>query len=175
MVKNLPANAGDASWIPGCGTKIPHTVEQLSPRTTREALHQGKILSATAMTQAVAVLSCSVVSDSLRPHRLQPARLLCPWNSLGKNNTGVGHHAHLQGIFPTQGSNWGLPYCRFHIPFFTIWATREAQGSQQQNKTKNYAKRKETNLYKAPIIWEAFHISLNPDNNLEVWNHYQTL
>ena len=67
MVKNLPANAGDASWIPGCGTKIPHTVEQLSPRTTREALHQGKIPSATAMSQAVAVLSRSVASDSVTP------------------------------------------------------------------------------------------------------------
>ena len=31
-------------------------------------------------------------------------RLLCPWDSLGKD-TGVGCHALLQGIFPTQGSN----------------------------------------------------------------------
>ena len=29
---------------------------------------------------------------------------LCPWDSPGKN-TGVGCHALLQGIFPTQGSN----------------------------------------------------------------------
>ena len=35
--------------------------------------------------------SCSVVSDSLQPHGLQPARLLCPWDSPGKN-TGVGCH-----------------------------------------------------------------------------------
>ena len=40
-----------------------------------------------------------------------PARLLCPWDSLGKN-TGVGCHALLQGIFPTQGLNTGLPHCR---------------------------------------------------------------
>ena len=33
-----------------------------------------------------------------------PARLLCPWDSPGKN-TGVGCHSCLQGIFPTQGSN----------------------------------------------------------------------
>ena len=33
----------------------------------------------------------SVVSDSLSPHGLQPSRLLCPWNSLGKN-TAVGCH-----------------------------------------------------------------------------------
>ena len=32
------------------------------------------------------------------------ARVLCPWDSPGKN-TGVGSHAFLQGIFPTQGSN----------------------------------------------------------------------
>ena len=58
-----------------------------------------------------AVLSCSVMSDSLRPPGLDSARLLCPWNSPG-NNTGVGYHALLQGIFPTQGSNPGLPHCR---------------------------------------------------------------
>ena len=56
-------------------------------------------------------VSCSIVSDSLRPHRLQPARLLCEWNSLGKN-TGVCCHFLLQGIVPTQESNPGLPLCR---------------------------------------------------------------
>ena len=33
------------------------------------------------------------------------------WDSPGKN-TGVGCHFLLQGIFPTQGSNPGLPHCR---------------------------------------------------------------
>ena len=47
------------------------------------------------------------MSDSVRPHGLQPPRLLCPWDSPGKN-TGVGCCAHLQGIFPTQGSDPGL-------------------------------------------------------------------
>ena len=46
----------------------------------------------------------SLVPDSLWPHELQPARLLCPWDSPAKN-TGVGCHFLLQGIFPTQGSN----------------------------------------------------------------------
>ena len=50
------------------------------------------------------------MSDSLWPHGLGPARLLCPWNSPGKN-TGVGSCSLLQGIFPTQGSNPGLPHC----------------------------------------------------------------
>ena len=60
------------------------------------------------------MLSHSVVSDSLRSHGLQPARLLCPWNSPGKN-TGVGCHALLQGIFPTQGLNPGLQYFRWNL------------------------------------------------------------
>ena len=50
--------------------------------------------------------SSSVVSDSLRPHGLYS-----PWNFPGQN-TGMGSHSLLQGIFPTQGSNPGLPHCR---------------------------------------------------------------
>ena len=49
----------------------------------------------------------SVVSDSLWPPRLWPSRLLCPWNSPGKNIR-VGCHFFLQVIFPTQGSNLRL-------------------------------------------------------------------
>ena len=56
-------------------------------------------------------VSFSVVSNSLRPHGLYPARLLWSWNSPGKN-TGVGRHSLLQGIFPAQGLNPGLPHCR---------------------------------------------------------------
>ena len=46
-------------------------------------------------------------ADSLWPHGLQPTRLLCPWNSPGKN-TVVSCHFLLQGIFPTQGLNQSL-------------------------------------------------------------------
>ena len=55
--------------------------------------------------------SHSVMSDSLWLHGLQPARLLCPWDFLG-NSTRVDCHFLLQGIFPTQGLNLGLPHCR---------------------------------------------------------------
>ena len=50
------------------------------------------------------VLSGFIVSDSLRPHGLWSARLLCPWDFPGKN-TGVGCHFLLQGIFLTWGLN----------------------------------------------------------------------
>ena len=62
-------------------------------------------------TLCCAVLGCSGVPNSLQPHGLQPARLLCPWGFSGKN-TRVGCHAILRGIFPTQGPNPGLPHCR---------------------------------------------------------------
>ena len=52
--------------------------------------------------QKLVQFSRSVMSDSLQPHRLQPTRLLCPWDSPSKN-TGVGCLSLLQGIFPTQG------------------------------------------------------------------------
>ena len=38
--------------------------------------------------------SRSVVSDSMRPHRQQPTKLLCPWDFPGKS-TGVGCHCLL--------------------------------------------------------------------------------
>ena len=57
-------------------------------------------------------VSRSVVSDPLRHCELQPARLLCPWNSPGKK-TGVGSHSLLQGIFLTLGLNPGFLHCRW--------------------------------------------------------------
>ena len=53
-------------------------------------------------------ISCLIVSESLQSCGLWTASLLCPWNSPGKNN-GVGCHSLFQGIFPTEGSNPGLP------------------------------------------------------------------
>ena len=49
--------------------------------------------------------SHSVMSNSSPPHGLYS-----PWNSSGQN-TGVGNLSLLQGIFPTQGWNSGLPHC----------------------------------------------------------------
>ena len=51
-------------------------------------------------------VSHSVVSDFLRPQGVQPTRLLCPSNS-PEENTGLGCHCLLQGIFLTRGWNLG--------------------------------------------------------------------
>ena len=54
--------------------------------------------------------SRSVVANSLRP-----GGLYSWWNSPGQN-TGVGSLSRLQGIFPTQGSNQGLPLQAYSLP-----------------------------------------------------------
>ena len=60
-----------------------------------------------------AVLSLSVVSDSLRPHGLYVAcQAPLSMGDFSGKNTGVGCHALLQGVFPTQGSYPGLLHCR---------------------------------------------------------------
>ena len=65
------------------------------------------------------------------PHGLKPTRLLCPWNSSGKN-TRMGSQCLLQGIFQTQGSNLDLPHCR------QILYPLSHQGSPISSKLKSY-------------------------------------
>ena len=60
----------------------------LNPATLLPVVKSGDLLHQCMHT-------CSVLSDSLQPHGLQPKRLLCPWNSPGKNS-GVGSHFLLQ-------------------------------------------------------------------------------
>ena len=70
-----------------------------------------------------AVLSRSVMSNSLRPHgcSLPSSSVL---EDSPDNNTGVDCHALLQGILPTQ--DW-IQVSHLTGGFVTIWATREAK------------------------------------------------
>ena len=98
-------------------------------------------------------------SDSLSPHGPQPARLLCPWDSPGKN-TGVGCPALLQGIFLTQRSN----LCLLHLPalaggLFTPSATWEAHIYSYIHINISYKRKiiqltlQRENTYLMPIRW----------------------
>ena len=51
-------------------------------------------------------VSNSVVSDSLGPQG--PTKLLCPWDSPGKN-TGMGSHSFFRGSFQLRDRTW-VPY-----------------------------------------------------------------
>ena len=61
-----------------------------------ETLSLIKALSSRALISLLLLLlSRFSRADSVRPHRRQPTRLPCPWDSPGKN-TGVGRHFLLQ-------------------------------------------------------------------------------
>ena len=61
-----------------------------------------------------AVVSLSVLSNSLQPYGLLPARLLCPWG-FSRQEYWSGLPCPPPGIFPTQGSNPGLPHYRWTL------------------------------------------------------------
>ena len=54
---------------------------------------------------------CCVFSHLVMPNSLWPCGLYSLWNSPGQN-PGVGILSLIQGIFPTQGLNPGVPHCR---------------------------------------------------------------
>ena len=126
VVKTPPTNAGDAGdsgLIPGLG-KIPgerngnplqsSCWDNPTDRGPWQATVHGATESDTTEHRCPRVTwlfeseseSRSIMSNSLRLHALYS-----PWNSPGQN-TGVGSCFFLQGIFPTQEWNWGLPHCR---------------------------------------------------------------
>ena len=109
VAKNSPANAGaarDSGSIPGLGrspreengnpyqysclenpTCLQKSLAAYSPKGHNEICHKTKCLhrSLPALTQLV-MFSCSVISDSVTPlGRMEPTRLLCPWNFPAKN------------------------------------------------------------------------------------------
>ena len=66
-------------------------------------------------TMLVLVAQLSTLCDPM-----EPARLLCPWNSPGKN-TGVGGRFLFQGFFPIQELNlcllhWQMDYLPIELP-----------------------------------------------------------
>ena len=58
---------------------IPPSIKVFSNESTLTPIHSYSIVVSISRTLCCAVLSHSVVSDSLWPQGLQPARLLCPW------------------------------------------------------------------------------------------------
>ena len=79
----------------GAGAVSAFIIHSLGPHPAYARILQSSLPNST-LPQSEESESCSVVSDSLRPHGLYS-----PWNSPGQN-TGVGSLSLLQGIFPTQ-------------------------------------------------------------------------
>ena len=86
--------------------KLLSSVQLLSHLRLFETPRSAACQAFLSITNSRSSLSSSVMSNSLQLHRLYR-----PWNSPSQN-TGVGSLFLLLGIFPTQGSNPGLPHCR---------------------------------------------------------------
>ena len=96
--------------------------------------------------------SCSVVSDSVWPY--VPSRLLCPWDSACKN-TGVGCHASLKKICPTQGLNpWLL--CLLHWQAGSLPLVPPGKPEKLHTHT-------HTSLFMQHVYW----VAINPEYSLE--------
>ena len=120
---------------------------------------------------------CSVVSDSLGRHGLQPASLPCPWDFSGRN-TWVGCHFLLQGIFPTQWLKlhlscllpWevnSLPLSHLGSPGNAIWSSNPTPGYiyEKKKKTSSLKRYMHFNVHRS-IIYnfqdvEANYMSIN--------------
>ena len=89
------------------------------------SLHRGVCCTAYhTMSCHLVNQSCPILCDP------QSTRFLCPWNSPGKN-TGVGCQFLLQGIFPTQELNPGLPHCRQILYHLSQALVRHLQSFKQ--------------------------------------------
>ena len=71
------------------------------------------------------------MSDSVRPHRRQPTRLPCPWDSPGKN-TGVGCHFLLQCIKVKSESEAAHSYRLLVTPLTAAHQTPHSMGFSRQ-------------------------------------------
>ena len=95
----------------------------------------------------VFVLGRSAVSNSLGPHGLWPARLLCPW--------GFSRQEYWSGwpCPPSRGSS--QPRDRTQVSsiagrFFTVWDTREARETRRM-----------MIKLKIPVAWEKPYVTLS--------------
>ena len=98
-VNNCGGSCLSSSFMP--------SAEAAAPLVASMVPHCGSgCTSVRACVHAKSLESCLILCNAMTVARQAP----CPWDSPGKN-TGMGSHALLQGIFPTQGWNLGLLHC----------------------------------------------------------------
>ena len=111
-VKRLAYNEGDLGLIPGSGRSSGEGNGNPLQYSYLENFRARGAWWATVyqVVKRHSSIELSCVRVFVPPWTIA-ARLLCPWNSPGKN-TGVGCHSLLQKIFPTQESNLGVLHSR---------------------------------------------------------------
>ena len=95
-------------WFKATQTYFIQSRDQRSEMGSRDCVPSGGLWGEFISLPSAA---CDSESRSVMSGSLRPQGLYSPWNPPGQNN-GVGILSLLQGIFPTQVSNPGLPHCR---------------------------------------------------------------
>ena len=132
LAANVPAGRRESGRGRGVGVPSSHKV---GPCGTQTPCHgRGRGVSHVTGPPGAILSGSPAAEPSLFLLLITSLLYTCPWNSPGQN-TGMGSLTLFKGIFPTQGSNPGLSYCRWILyqvsriadGFFTSSATREAQ------------------------------------------------
>ena len=102
--------------IPGQGTRIPQAMQLSQKQINSSKSHKksrvwGRDSFKKKKKKQITFGRKESESHSVMSNSLWPHGLYSPRNSPGQD-TEVGSRSLLQGIFPTQGSNPGLPHCR---------------------------------------------------------------
>ena len=100
-----PRVHSDSQSYPMVGTTVIHSCTRY--KSPEYCVHLNFLESSNSIIPSVWVSESHLVLSG----SLQPLGLYSPWNSPGWN-TGVGSLLLLQGIFPIQGLNLGLPHCQ---------------------------------------------------------------
>ena len=101
---------------------INHQQENVGSQQKKILYIQGQRRSLSKMVAAAAAKSLQLC-PTLRPHRQQPTRLPCPWDSPGKN-TGVGCHFLLQCMKVKSESEVALSCLTLRDPMDCMQPTR---------------------------------------------------
>ena len=110
--------------------------------------------------------SCSVISDSLRPHGHQPTRLLCPWDPPGKS-TGMACHCLLLSYPRFLRKQNEVKVCSLFESYSRQWQKCIGQARQGRRKSQQKADLSSWLLPQRPlvldpseIIWAAYKMQL---------------
>ena len=116
----------------GCQSHVPRPLILL----TDEQISQGFPYDLSNPSSGLTICCCccqviSVVSNSVRPHRWQPIRLIHPWDSLGEN-TGVGCHFLLQCMKVKSESEVSQSCPTFRYPMDCAYEVPLSMGFSRQ-------------------------------------------
>ena len=98
------------------------------------------------------------MSDSVRPHRRQPTRLPCPWDSPGKN-TGMGCHFPLQSMKVKSESEGSQSYPTFSDPMDCSLPGSSIHGIFQTRELE-WGAICSIDLYVFFFFWYQYHVAL---------------